>query len=276
MQELIERVVAYYATQGRHDLPWRQPTPAGGFDPYAILVSEIMLQQTQVLRVIPKYQAFLERFPSAAMLARAPLADVLQAWSGLGYNRRAKHLWLAAQQIVSAGAFPQSIAELCALPGVGPNTAGAILAYAYNQPSTFIETNIRTVFIHHLFTDSDKVSDKQLMPYISQAVQRAAHEGLEPREWYWALMDYGTYLKQSVGNVARRSAMHSKQSAFEGSRRQVRGQVLRALAPAAVSRDQLRLIIPDDRLEAVLQDLTKEKLIYYQNGWYGLGNMIQS
>ena len=133
----------YFETHGRHDLPWRLPTDRG-FDPYAIMVSEIMLQQTQVGRVIPKFQAFMKQFPTVQALASAPLSDVLQAWSGLGYNRRAKFLWQAAQQVVTdyAGVMPKTLEDLVRLPGIGKNTAGAIMAYAYDQPVYFIETNI--------------------------------------------------------------------------------------------------------------------------------------
>lgn len=276
MQDVVDRVVAYYATHGRHDLPWRQPSADGTFDPYAILVSEIMLQQTQVSRVTPKYLAFLQQFPSIQVLAQASLASVLQAWSGLGYNRRAKHLWLAAQVVKEADTFPQTIDALCALPGIGPNTAGAIAAYAFDQPSEYLETNIRTVFIHHLYPEADKVSDVELRPFVHEALQLAKKQGLSPREWYWALMDYGTYLKQTAGNASRRSAGHSKQSAFEGSKRQVRGRVLRSLGQAKMLRQELEKIIPDPRLSAVLDELQAEELICNQNGWYGLGNVVQS
>lgn len=187
----------YYATHGRHDLVWRIPHEHG-FDPYAIMVSEIMLQQTQVVRVVPKYQAFMAQFPTIQALADAPLADVLAAWSGLGYNRRAKFLWQAAKAVVEhyGGVMPRTVTELTTLPGVGKNTAGAIAAYAYNSDAVFIETNIRTVFIHHFFADDSAVRDASLEPFICQTV-RAAREtvGRSPREWYWALMDYGTYLK---------------------------------------------------------------------------------
>ena len=128
------------------DMPWRQDTR-----PYYVLVSELMLQQTQVDRVIPKFLAFITQFPDEKVLAGALLADVLKQWQGLGYNRRAKFLYESAKAVVVLGAFPDDEAGLLKLPGVGKNTAGAILAYAYNQPGLFIETNIRAVYIHHFF-----------------------------------------------------------------------------------------------------------------------------
>ena len=268
--DLIHTVWDYYDVHGRHDLPWRIPAADGSFDPYKIMVSEIMLQQTQVGRVIPKYEQFLQQFPTLTTLSVAPLASVLQAWSGLGYNRRAKFLWQAAQQVQAQwdGVFPQAVDELVTLPGIGKNTAGAIATYAYNTAEVFIETNIRTVFIHHFFADHADVSDADLLPYITQALQQP---GRSPREWYWALMDYGTYLKQSVGNVSRRSKAYAKQSTFEGSKRQVRGQVLRALADGPQSVGELTERIPDDRLQTVLTDLIRENMLFEDDGRYHLG-----
>jgi A/G-specific adenine glycosylase len=265
-----EQVWAYYRDHGRHDLPWRQPEPAasGGrhhshrhfFDAYKIMVSELMLQQTQVSRVIPKYQQFIAQFPTVAALADAPLAAVLQAWSGLGYNRRAKFLWQAAARIQQdfAGQVPDTRVALVSLPGIGANTAGAMLAYAYNQPVVFLETNIRTVFIHHFFADAAEVHDAELLPF----VQQAAIDNVDaPRDWYWALMDYGTYLKQTTGNAARASKTYTKQSAFQGSRRQIRGQVLRELAAGPQTLVAMQRCISDERLVAVLDDLVGEGLV---------------
>lgn len=272
ISDFVRTVWGYYDEHGRHNLPWRQPAPDGTFDPYKIMVSEIMLQQTQVGRVIPKYQQFLQQFPTVSALAAAPLADVLQAWNGLGYNRRAKFLWQASQYVQTqcAGVFPQTIDELVALPGVGKNTAGAIAAYAYQAPVSFIETNIRTVYIHHFFADHANVSDAALLPFITQTLsERGAHRS--PREWYWALMDYGTFLKQTVGNVSRKSKSYAKQSAFEGSKRQVRGQVLRALAAGPQTQTDLAAIVTDDRLQTVLADLTRESMLFEVDGRYHLG-----
>jgi A/G-specific adenine glycosylase len=251
-----ETVWEYYRHHGRH-MPWRQPEADGSFDPYKIMVSEIMLQQTQVARVIPKYQAFIAAFPDVQSLARAPLSRVVQLWSGLGYNRRAKYLHLAAQQIAQESKFPQTLNTLSKLPGVGKHTAGAILVYAYNQPEPFLETNIRTVYIHHFFADHpDLVTDKQLLPLVAETIDRE-----NPREWFWALMDYGAHLKATVGNVSRQSQHYTKQSKFAGSKRQIRGQVLRQLVDGPQTSAQLAIIITDDRLPAVLKDLMQEGLL---------------
>jgi len=276
------QIWGYYIVHGRHDLPWRQPSADGTFDPYAIMVSEIMLQQTQVQRVIPKFEAFMKQFPSISSLAAAPLAEVLTAWSGLGYNRRAKFLWQAAQYVAGPlqGVFPRQLTELIKLPGVGVNTAGAIMAYAFDQPAVFLETNIRTVYIHHFFSSQDLVSDEALLPIVQdtlQVVEDQEAADFTPRTWYWALMDYGTFLKQTAGNASRRSKAYTKQSAFNGSRRQVRGAVLRRLQAAPHSQADLAKHITDERLPSVLQDLLTEKMISYMQGHYHLGDiMVQS
>jgi A/G-specific adenine glycosylase len=262
-----DTVLAYYDQHGRHELPWRIPEEDGTFSAYKIAVSEIMLQQTQVPRVIDKYQTFLRTFPTVQDLARAPLSAVLTVWSGLGYNRRAKFLWQAAQAVVLEydGVFPDTKAALVTLTGIGPNTAGAILAYAYNQPSIFIETNIRSVFIHHFFTDQQNVSDATLLTLIEQAVPNDVS-----RTWYWALMDYGTFLKRNIGNASRASSGYAKQSAFQGSRRQVRGLIIRRLTTGPHSIEALIEAIGDSRLNAVLDDLQREGLIQNSAGLYRL------
>ena len=262
----IETVWDYYAKHGRHDLPWRIPEADGSFNPYKIVVSELMLQQTQVARVIPKYAAFLARFPSARALAEAELGDVLRAWQGLGYNRRAKFLWQAAQRVVEWGAFPHTVADLMRLPGVGANTAGAIAAYVFNQPAVFVETNIRSVYMYHFTRDDHIVSDD----FIRDAVARTL-DSEHPREFYWALMDYGTYLKTKVRNN-QQSKHYVKQSAFHGSKRQVRGQVLRLLSAQAYTSKQLAAAIPDERLPVVLTDLKHEGLIMQKKGTYHLAD----
>lgn len=267
IQAFQRLVLDHYRAQGRHDLPWRQPEADGSFDPYKILVSELMLQQTQVSRVVPKFLLFTEAFPSFESLAVAPLSDVLKMWSGLGYNRRAKFL-LQTAQVVSAqhmGRLPNDHSELIALPGVGINTAGAIRAYAFNEPVVFIETNIRTVFIHHFFPDAEKIDDKELVKLVEDSIAEQ-----DARSWYWALMDYGTHLKQSVGNAAKASATYNKQSKFEGSRRQIRGAVLRLLAKSDMTFNQLKKELADERLEGVLEDLIKEGFIVQKGSSYQL------
>ena len=257
MDRFQRAVWEYYRAHGRHDLSWRQFETDGALDPYKVLVSELMLQQTQVSRVIPKFEIFVRQFPTLESLSAASLADVLRAWNGLGYNRRAKFLWQAAQAVVRdyGGRLPDTSGELLKLPGVGINTAGAILAYAYNKPVVFVETNIRTVFIYHFFADTERVSDKDIADMVTKTLPDNV------REWYWALMDYGTYLKQAVGNVNKQSKHYAKQSTFHGSRRQIRGQVLRLLAAGNQTRDDLVGLVADERLLSILDDLTSEGLI---------------
>ncbi len=256
-----ETVWDYYRTSGR-ELPWRMPEPDGSFDPYKIMVSEVMLQQTQVARVSVKYQEFLGLFPDISALAAVSFADVMAVWSGLGYNRRAKFLLSAAQEITARfnGVFPEDEKDLQSLPGIGKNTAAAIRAYAFNKPDVFIETNIRTVFIHHFFPDQDHVDDKQLLPYIAQTIDLE-----NPREWYWALMDYGTFIKSTKGNASRSSAHYRKQSVFEGSRRQLRAAVIRSLLSEPKALDNLREIFDDKRLDEVVDQLVKEQLVVLIN-----------
>lgn len=251
MRKFRKTVLAYWKNAGRHDLPWRMTR-----DPYAILVSEMMLQQTQVHRVIPFYERFLERFPTPRALAKASRADVLAAWSGLGYNRRAVFLHEAVKTIVArhGGAVPHGYDELRSLPGIGDYTAKAVRVFALDEPESLIETNVRAAFIQHFFPRGRTVSDARLMPLIAAAV------GGRPREWYAALMDYGTYLKATTPNPSRRSRHHRKQAAFAGSQREVRGAVLRACVAGESDLAALaRRFGP--RLDAARDALEKEGLI---------------
>jgi len=234
MKKFRSAVIGYWKEYGRHTLPWRQTR-----DPYAILVSEMMLQQTQVDRVIPYFERWMKMFQTPEKLARAPLQTILREWSGLGYNRRAKFLHDATKLIVDkyGGKVPQDFAALRALPGIGEYTAKAVRVFAFNEPEILIETNIRSAFIHHFFskksptmkrsysTSSTYVDDKQILPQIAKVIERQ-----DPRTIYAALMDYGAHLKKTHPNPSRRSRHHVKQSKFEGSLRQVRGAILKAYA----------------------------------------------
>lgn len=241
------------------DMPWRKDTR-----PYYVLVSELMLQQTQVDRVIPKFEAFIKTFPTIEALAEAPLSDVLIAWSGLGYNRRAKFLHEASKKIVNdyAGVFPETTGELVKLPGVGPNTAGAIAAYSFNHPAVFIETNVRTVFFFHFFEDSGQVGDAEVRGLVEAAVDQE-----HPREWYWALMDYGSFLKrQGVGQLDK-SRHYKKQAPLKGSVREIRGLIMKELTngEATVQTLQTKITV-DDRFEPALNSLIAEGLVTETNG----------
>jgi A/G-specific adenine glycosylase len=188
-------------------------------DSYRILVSEIMLQQTQVERVLDKYKVFIRIFPDFSSLAVAPLADILKVWQGLGYNRRAVALQKIAISVMkeSRGRLPVTREELLKLPGIGKYTASAILTFACNQPNIFIETNIRRVFIHFFFRDRENISDAEILPLIEMTLDAG-----NPREWYYALMDYGAMLKKTVENPNRKSSHYKKQAPFHGSNRQLR------------------------------------------------------
>lgn len=263
-QRFIRAVWEFYSHHKRSELPWRKT-----HDPYRILVSEVMLQQTQVERVIPAYKKFLATFKTVETLAGAPLGLVLRAWQGLGYNRRAKLLHTCAQTIVREyhGRFPKTYRELVALPGIGPYTAGAVLAFAYNTPTPFIETNIRSVFIHHFFNDATDVSDAEIFPYITRTCDTQ-----NPRTWYWALMDYGTFIKKTYGNPNSRSKHYVPQSTFRGSDRQIRGAIIHALAERSASRRMLHrmLSFEIDRIDAQLMRLTEEGMIVLHRQSYHL------
>jgi len=248
-------ILDHYRAFGRR-MPWRETT-----DPYRILVSEVMLQQTQVDRVRPKYEAFLAAFPDVASLARASPADVLRVWQGLGYNRRGMALQTAAARIVAefGGQVPEDPSALETLPGIGPATAAAIAAYAFNRPTTYIETNIRRVFLHFFFPNRTGVSDAEILPLVKRAVDPE-----HPREWYWALMDYGTMLARTTPNPNRRSAHHAVQSPFEGSDRQLRGRILKVLLGAGPLKAEglaAATGVGTDRLRPVLERLRKEGFV---------------
>lgn len=213
-------------------LPWRCID-----DPYAVLVSEVMLQQTQVARVEKHWTRFLGLFPTIDALAAAGTADVLAQWQGLGYNRRALALKRAAEVCAAerGGKLPDTAEELEALPGIGPATAAGVMAFAYNRPSVYIETNVRTVFLHELFPACDKVPDHQLAPLVAATCPED-----DARAWYYALLDYGAHIKTLVTNPSRRSAHYTRQSAFEGSRRQKRAELVRiVLAEPGIGADEL-------------------------------------
>lgn len=224
------------------DLPWRRTR-----DPYLVWISEVMLQQTQVARVETRWDDWLGRFPTVFALARAADADVLAAWQGMGYNRRALALHRAAVEVVEryGGAFPHGHEELVALPGIGPSTAAGIRAFAFDEADVYLETNVRTVFIHELFTDAQSVSDKELVPLVRAACPES---GGDVRGWYYALLDYGAWLKKTVPNPSRRSKSYARQSRVEGSFRQKRAEVVRILLAAR----EAGVALTTERVDALL------------------------
>ncbi|PCI20330.1 endonuclease III [Candidatus Wolfebacteria bacterium] len=215
----FQKTIKEYYCLNKRDFPWRKTK-----NPYHIVVSEIMLQQTQTSRVVKKYREFIKAFPSWKALSNAPQKKVLTLWQGLGYNRRALNLKRMAETVTKEyrGRLPEDSASLESLPGIGPYTAGAIRTFVWNQPHVFIETNIRTVFLHFFFPNKKNVSDLELFNYIEKTVDTK-----NPREWYSALMDYGVMLKKEKGNLNTQSKHYRKQTPFKGSDREVRSSILK-------------------------------------------------
>lgn len=246
-------------------LPWRTT-----FDPYLIFVSEVMLQQTQAERVIPKYEAFVAAFPDFKALAEAPFERVLGLWQGLGYNRRALALQKSAQLVVEkhGGMLPPDPKALVTFPGIGKATAASICAFAFDSPTVFIETNIRAVYIYFFFEDEVDVTDLEIRELVEATLDLD-----NPREWYFALMDYGVRLKKEHRNPARRSAHYKRQSPLEGSDRQLRGRILKALLkkPAMTSSELKELLEPgSERMQRILDRLLKEGMVKEQSDVYSI------
>lgn len=245
-------LVRQQGSQHYRSLPWRDTR-----DPYEILVSEVMLQQTQVARVQGRWQRFLAKFPTLDALASATNADVLNEWQGMGYNRRALSLKRCAEWCsqFSAGQLPHKYEELLSLPGIGPSTAAGVLAFAYDEPCLYIETNVRTVFLHHLFPYEDSVSDSRLRPLVE-----ATCPSVGVRAWYYALLDYGSVLKKAAGNASARSAHYHKQSKFAGSHRQKRAALLRiVLADPNISSDEAFALLAEEEASCQRGQLSREE-----------------
>ena len=287
----FQKIIWDYYKKNKRELPWRNTT-----DPYKILVSEMMLQQTQVSRVIEKYNVWTQELPTFESLATAPLSQGLKLWSGLGYNRRAMYLQKTARKVVSEyhGKFPDDPKILETFPGIGKNTAGSVAAFAFNKPVVFIETNIRRVFIHHFFLNSHpksisvipaftlevhpegkagiqksnrhqnqfqniKIDDKEILPLIEQTLDQK-----NPREWYYALMDYGSYLSKIVENPNKKSRHYSIQSPLKGSLREARGRILKILSENKIlplTDLEKQVNVENDRFQKALTALIHEGFI---------------
>lgn len=264
VRKFKKEIFSVYRKNKRDHLPWRKT-----HNPYHILVSEIMLQQTQVERVIPKYKAFIKRFGTVKKLADASQSEVLSLWQGLGYNRRALFLKKCAEEIVSSykGIFPKDYHTLLTLKGIGQSTAGAVLNFAYNIPTPFIETNIRAIYLHYFFKDSSNISDIQILSLVQETIDTK-----NPREWFYALYDYGTLLKAQLGkrksDLHKKSKGYVKQSKFDGSDRQIRGQIVKVLLElksAHIRELQAKSTIlqntKTEKIYSILQRLSEEGFI---------------
>lgn len=272
----FQQIVWTYYAKHKRCFAWRETN-----NPYHILVSEIMLQQTQTNRVTHKYNEFLTLFPTVSSLATAKLSTVLHAWMGLGYNRRARNLHETAKEIVETykGQFPKDYQTLMSLPGIGQSTAGAIMNFAFDTATPFIETNIRTVFIHHFYKDTKaKVSDRDLLQLVDETLPRPARhasdgKSVAGREWFYALYDYGTYLKSTLAkDPSTMSRAYKRQSKFKGSFREKRSFVLRELLKSKMSKIEIQKLIKEkfgsldggDVVDALVKDrmIVSDKKLY--------------
>lgn len=261
IDEFQNEVLTFYK-HNKRKMAWRDIS-----NPYKIFVSEMMLQQTQVERVKIKYAEFIKKFPTIQSVAQAEKTEILITWQGLGYNRRALFIKRSCEEIIlnHNGKFPKDFITLQILPGIGPSTAGAICAFAYNQPVTFIETNVRAVILHFFFKNKEKISDKEVFTVLGKVTPKT----ISSRDWYYALYDYGTFLKKTIGKkkkteLHKQSKHYNKQSKFEGSFRQKRSNVLKLkLAQPDISEIEIisQLKITEQELDDVLFSLDKDGMI---------------
>lgn len=241
------------------DLPWRRTR-----DPWAVLVSEVMLQQTQVARVIPRWQAFLDRYPTPGACAAAPLGDVLREWHGLGYPRRARNLHTTATRVAELGGFPRDLVGLLALSGVGPYTARAVLAFAFELDAAVVDTNIARVYA--------RVVGERLTPKRVQTMADGACPSDDAWVWNQCLMDLGAVLcrpskpgcgacpvharcawrgsDERTDPAVGSSGVSGRQARFEGSDRQARGRLMKALSVGPVDRPDVTGIMQRDESTA--------------------------
>ena len=265
----FRRLVWSFYKKNKRSFPWRETK-----DPYKILVSEIMLQQTQTDRVIPYYKKWLNRFPDFKTLAVAKFSEIYPFWQGLGYNRRGLNLQKAAQKAIAEykGKLPADIEVLEEFPGIGPYTARAVSIFSFNTPVACIETNIRRVFIYHFSPKKARVSDEEILKIAELALDKK-----NSREWHWALMDYGSHLRSTLslsrgGSPNKRHKNYSIQPKFEGSLRQIRGAVLRNLMEKKMTKAQLIKASASsaDKAKIVILALEKEGLIKQNKKAYSL------
>jgi len=269
VSDLAGAVLAWGVPRLR-DLPWRRTR-----DPWAVLVSEVMLQQTQVARVVPRWEAFLGRFPTAASCADASLGDVLREWQGLGYPRRAKNLHATARRVVDLGGFPRDLAGLLALPGIGRYTARAVMAFAFELDASVVDTNVARVYA--------RVAGARLTP---KGVQAMADDHCPTGDaWAWnqCLIDLGAALcrpstpacgecpirpmctwrgSDAADPAAGSSGVSGHQLRFDGSDRQARGRLMKALSTGPVPRADVSTVMQRDAVvaERLVGELVAEGL----------------
>ncbi len=252
----VKQVLTHYKKYGRHDLPWRKNPSA-----YRVLVSELMLQQTQVSRVIPKFRLWMKQYPTLSALRGASLRDVLLLWEGLGYQRRAKALHEIAKEMLSV---PRTFELLNELPGVGPYTAAAIVSFAYDEfEHPLLETNIRTALIEYFYKHKNAISDELLYKKLRVLEKEKAVQNVGARVWYSALMDYGAHLKaQNISHNAK-TKNYKTQSEYKGSLRELRAKILFAIT-------HKETLPVDERREGVVSALIKEKFIVKKGKGYAV------
>jgi len=253
--EEFKKAVLLHYQQAKRNFPWHYT------DPWGVMVSEFMLQQTRTERVIPYWENWMKLWPQPKALADASMETALRAWSGLGYNRRCRYLKESAAIITNrnSGKVPETPKALLSLPGVGPYMSAAIACFAYNFPAVFIETNIRSAVIYNFFPGRDDVRDSEIIPILEAALDRN-----DPRTWHYALMDYGAFIKKTTANPNRRSAHYTRQSPFNGSFRQARGKVIKALVSTGrCTAEELKLAtgLEEGKLYEVLEKLKKESFV---------------
>ncbi|MBP7854389.1 hypothetical protein KAZ82_00455 [Candidatus Babeliales bacterium] len=268
VKQFQQKIKNFYQSNKRN-FSWRED-----ITPYRIFISEVMLQQTQTARVMYKFEQWMQKFQNFEALAQASSYDVLKNWQGLGYNRRGLFLHQSAKIIVEkyAGVLPNAAYELEQLPGIGINTAGSICAFAFNKPIVFIETNIRTVFLHEFFQNKSDVSDKEILKLVQRTLDYD-----NPREWYYALMDYGVFLKKDLKANNKSSKHYTRQAKFIGSRRQVRGAIVKNLTQyRQLTQDQLIELVDmqlhenNHDVAVVLQELCIEGIVHTNDKFFQL------
>jgi len=264
--KVFQGLIYSFYNHKKRNFPFRE-----NITPYKVVVSEIMLQQTQTNRVAEKFIEFINKFPDFKSLAQASIEELLSVWQGLGYNRRAIALKMIAERIMSEfnGNVPKDMDSLTSLPQIGHNTASSILSFAYNIPTYFIETNIRRVYIYFFFSGKTEIDDKEIMELVKVSVDKD-----NPRDWYYALMDFGTMLKKTHPELNKKSAHYRKQSKFDGSTRQVRGKVLKLLLEKPFSKREIidKINYEEKKVIEILDALKKEGFIQEEQDKFFIKN----